>query len=99
MCGWTLGLCDKRYTALDLRNRSNLDLPINRFSAPFADAFDLAIEGDVRGIAVRLNGNFGIGLGRRHRRGAFRRAMMRPCNDCVGRALRDPHCHEKRSHF
>jgi hypothetical protein len=40
--------------------RTELSLPINPFSASFADALDLAIEGDDRGIAVRLNRDFGL---------------------------------------
>jgi hypothetical protein len=67
-----------------------LSLLSDLFSAPFADALDLAIERDVRRITFRLNRNFSIRPNRRRRhRPDCLRCAMGPSIDGVGRAQRD----------
>jgi hypothetical protein len=59
-------------------------------SAPAADAFDPAIESDVRWIAVPFYRDVG-----RNWHGTFRCAMMRSSNDGVGRAEHDHNDRQK----
>jgi hypothetical protein len=65
--------------------------------APSTNTFNLAIESDVRGVAVLLGRTGRFGRSRRRRHGSFRCAMMHSSKDRVGREERDHRDCQKRS--